>query len=777
MKRARPFIELCGFLRFFLAALCLAVVSPAAAQNSPAIPAELRDNQRTITIRADRQEKDRQTYMLHGHVVISLRDWKLTADEANYDEPSGEVVAKGHVTFDDDRAHLEADEAHYNIQTTLGWFRNGHGTLHPELHPRARMLVTENPFYVTGRRVDRLAPGTYFIDHGRVTTCECESTGWSIAAHSARVEVGDKAVTHGAVFSLFRIPMFYSPVLVNSIAERPRRAGLLMPQIGNSGQKGFTIGEGFFLPISRSSDLLLGIIDYSHRGLGGSGRFRIIPSSTSDLTVNFFGVNDRGLPSEPQLKAPGVSFQVEGKAENLGGGFRGVVAVDYISSLAFRQIFTDNFTQAVTSEVRQSGFATKNFDAYSLNFYASRYQNFLTAERRIGNSIIIDQSPSVSFSRMDEQLGKTPFFFAFDTSMDGVQRTQPGFTTEFKDREDFHPTITVRSRPFWGFHATPSVGMRVTRYGTSLDANHDPLTRLLGEFSLDLRPPSLAKIYSRDAWNHRFKHVIEPDLRYRLVRARDAENIMDIIRFDETDILAETNEIEYSVTNTIFSRKDGSPGSEETPQARELISWRVSQKYYFDPTFGGALQPGNQIVFDPTISLTGFAFAQGRHLSPIVSVLKVAPFSNYDTEIRTDLNPSDGGVLNAGITSHIRRGSTGLAVTDFFVSREAALIQPLPPATTPSQVTSFNLLRVIATYGDVNRKGFSGAAGVDYNFTKGIAHQVVSQLSYNFGCFALDFEYRRFALGELRRENQFRIALSLANVGTFGNLKPRERLY
>jgi hypothetical protein len=47
----------------------------------------------------------------------------------------------------------------------------------------------------------------------------------------------------------------------------------------------------------------------------------------------------------------------------------------------------------------------------------------------------------------------------------------------------------------------------------------------------------------------------------------------------------------------------------------------------------------------------------------------------------------------------------------------------------------------------------------------------------NFGCFGLDFEHRRFALGTLQRENQFRAALSLADVGTFGNLKPRERSY
>jgi LPS-assembly protein len=86
-------------------------------------------------------------------------------------------------------------------------------------------------------------------------------------------------------------------------------------------------------------------------------------------------------------------------------------------------------------------------------------------------------------------------------------------------------------------------------------------------------------------------------------------------------------------------------------------------------------------------------------------------------------------------------------------------------------------MRVLASYGEVSRKGLSGAAGVDYNFAQGIAHQVVGQVSYNFGCFAVDFEYRRFALGAIRRENQFRLAVSLANVGTFGNLKPRERLY
>jgi LPS-assembly protein len=758
-------------------ALALLAEMPAWAQKPPAIPPSLQDKEQTITLRADHTSREKQVYRVGGHVVVTLRDWKLTADKATYDEATGEVVAQGHVTFDDPSAHLEAEEAQYNVQTSKGLFLKGHGYLRPVVRPRARMLTTENPFYIRAQRVVRLNEDTYQIDHGRVSTCECENTGWSISTRRASVDVGNKVVSHGDLFRFLRVPIFYSPFLINSIGEHPRRAGILLPQIGNSGQKGFTIGDGVFLPINRSSDLLLGIMNYSHRGVGGSGRFRILPSSSSDLMVNFFGVNDRGLKSDPQLKAPGASLLVQGKADDLGGGFRGVVDVDYISSLAFRQTFSDNFTQAVTSEVRQVGFVTKDFSAYSLNFYASRYQNFLSAERKIGNSIIIDHAPSVSFSGMDRQMGRTPFFFSFDSSVDGVERTQPGVEAPFSDRMDFHPTLTVRSKPFWGFHLTPSFGVRATHYGTSLSVNQDPLTRLLGEFSLDLRPPSLDRVFTKTFMGHRFKHVIEPDIQYHLVRVRDAENILDIVRYDQLDILTETNEIEYSLTNTIFTRKDAPAGSEETPQARDLISWRLSQKYYFDPTFGGALQPGKAVVFDPTISLTGFAFAQGRRLSPLVSVLKIAPFSNYDTEVRADFSPSGGGVLNAGVTSHLRRGKTGLAVSDFYVSRTAALLQPLPPSTPLSQVTSFNLMRVLATYGDLSRKGLSGAAGIDYNFAQGIAHQVVGQVSYNFGCFAVDFEYRRFALGAIRRENQYRVAVSLANVGTFGNLKSREFLF
>jgi LPS-assembly protein len=746
-------------------------------QSLPAIPSGLMDQGSMVTVRSDSQEKKGDVYYLRGHVVVNYKEMEVTADQASYNQSANRVVAKGHVTYNDPTAHLDADELHYNVATGKGWFLNGKGYVHPHMKHRLGVMETESPFYVQAKIVERLNELSYKITDGRVTTCPCENTGWSITTSSARVKVGDKVIARNNVFHFLRVPVFYTPVVVDSIAPRPRQSGFLLPNVGNSSQKGFTFGDGFYWAMNRSADLTLGVVNYSKRGLGGSAEFRASPTADSSFDVSAFGVDDQGSPSSPELRAQGESVRATGQADHLWAGFRGVVNVDYASSLAFRETFANNFTQAVTSEARQMGFLTRNFSAYSANFYISRYQNFLSTTGGAANSITIRHTPSFSLSGMDKQVGHTPLFFSFDTSAGAVSRSEPDFLTpNFSERFNFHPELTLRMKPFLHFHVTPSGGVWVTRYGTSLRTDRSAVDRFMGDFSLDIRPPSLEKVFARPVHGYLLKHVIEPDIQYRLVRATDPQDIMDVVRFDNLDTMAETNEIEYSLTNSILVRKDVSSG-QPIPQAHELLSLRLSQIYYFDPTFSGALQPGRDIVWQPTTALTGFAFARGRHLSPLVSVLKLAPSSSYDTELRADFSPNGGGVLNAGITSNVHRGLVGLSMTDFFISRTAAQLTPVLPTTPISQIPSYNLLRTLATYGNVDHNGFSGAFGVDYNFVERVAHQLVGQAGYRFSCFAVNVEYRRFSLGPLRRENEYRISVSLANVGTFGNLRQNERLF
>jgi len=758
--------------------LFLALASHLHAQQIP-ISLETKGPGKEVTIRADTQQKDKDTYHLRGHVQIVYEEMRVTADEASFDGTSGDVMARGHVIFDDPKSHLAADEVHYNIRTQKGWFSNGAGYIHSKGPPRPRVLKTENPFYIWGKTVDRLDEDTYLVDHARMTSCDCAKDGWLLSARQARVTVDDKAVVHDAVFRFLGIPILYFPILVDSIAREPRQTGFLLPHIGNSTQKGYIIGEGFFWAINPSADLMLGVEDYSKRGLAERGEFRAKPSPNADFTVHYFGVNDKD--SNLSLRAPGESIRAIGKDDDIGDGFRAVANVDYVNTMAFRLTWSSNYTEAVSSEALQSGFITKNWDGYSFNVSAERYEDFLSTQLVPANAVIMRHLPSFQLAGQDREIGDSPVYFSFETSADAVGRTQPGLTLPLlKDRLDFHPQFLLRAKEFWNFRFIPSIGFRATEYGVSLAPDHSAVNRLLAEVGLDLRPPSLEKVFTRSYRGYRLKHVIEPDVQYHLVRARDPEDILDIIRFDAMDIFTETNEVEYSLTNSILARKDVPDNSPDIPQARDFFSWRISQKYYFDPTFGGALVPGRINVFASTIDLTGFAFEQGQRFSPIDSVFKFAPFSNYDTEIRTDISPSgEGGILDAGISSHVKHGLLEFAFTDFFINHSSylgSLLGTTTSTTTPPPLTAFNLLGTVMTYGDSNRRGLSGAFGIDYNFQQKINQHVISRVSYNFGCFAIDVEYQYYNLGPLKHESQFRVALALANVGTFGNLKPREIL-
>ncbi|HLW78411.1 MAG TPA: hypothetical protein VKU44_02330, partial [Terriglobia bacterium] len=300
---------------------------------SPA-PAGLEDVRNTVSIRADFQQKIKDTYHLTGHVEVTYHEMKATADAATYDQPTGEIVARGHVTFSDAQALLDADEAHYNLRSGTGWFVQAHGYLHAHIRPRPRMLMTENPFYLRAQRVERLDEDTFRVERGRLSTCEDEKKGWSVAVREATVKVGDKVVGHDDVFRLMGVPLLYSPVYANSISRDPRQTGFLLPQVGNSTQKGFTVGDGVFWAINPSLDLMVGLEEFSKRGVATIGQIRAKPNETSDFTLDYFGVNDKldstACPAAQAAlgecigRAAGESVRAVGQTDDLPYGFRGV---------------------------------------------------------------------------------------------------------------------------------------------------------------------------------------------------------------------------------------------------------------------------------------------------------------------------------------------------------------------------------------------------------------------------------------------------------------------
>ena len=208
--------------------------------------------------------------------------------------------------------------------------------------------------------------------------------------------------------------------------------------------------------------------------------------------------------------------------------------------------------------------------------------------------------------------------------------------------------------------------------------------------------------------------------------------------------------------------------------ARQIVTWELGQKYFIDDTFGGAVINGHRNVFTTTADFSGIAFlTEPRKFSPIVSRLRVNTGHAVDVDWEMDYDTKKGHIQSSTALVNWRLG-------DYFVAGSHAYLQVPGEVFVSTPIAGpnvFNQFRWLVGYGNPNKRGVNAAANIGFDVNSRFLQYSAFQTSYNWDCCGLSFEYRRFALGSVRNENQFRFALSLANVGTFGTLRRQERLF
>ena len=810
-------------------------------ENPCASQAASQDSDST-TICAQQQEKEGEVYKLHGSAEIHYRTYILRADDVTYNSDTGEATATGHFTLDggtnDD--HIKASHGTYNLTTETGRFYDVTATTGLQFRGNHVVLTSTAPFAFSGKIVEKTSPDHYLVFDGTITTCELPRPNWQFNAHRIVVDVGGNAQIYHSTFWLHGFPILYFPYATHPVDREARQTGFLVPTGGRSSTNGNELGDSFYWAINRSMDATIGAEYFSKRGWSQRGEFRVRPSDTSYVDFNFFGVVDRGTPISVTVTNP-TTGQVTTASQLLpeGGqearltaegnfyGFRAVSNVDYLSSFLFRLAFNDIFTQAVNSEVKSQLFLSKTVNGFSFGGMVERYQNFFqttNASGALSNPPVFDDvrilhTPSADASSVDRPLAHSPFVWSFDASMAGLSRSEPGFHTgTLLGRFDFTPEISLPLR-FQGWSVRPALALHETYYAERFVnglAVSDPTNRQAVEASVEVRPPVLEKIFDKPFFGRKWKHVIEPRAVYR--RMDGVNDFANVLHFDERDILSDTNEVEYGFVTRLYAKKKspdiqecetpmtgiavGSAAPEQTvpwqrvsnldsqpcttgPEVKEIATWELAQKYFLDPNFGGALVAGQRNVFTTTEDLTGIAFAtEPRHLSPVVSRLRVATSNHTDTEWDLDYDFQLSRINASTLLVNYNLGPFTVGGGDAFLqipqSNTTQLTQSegnCSSTTTAQPTCTFQQFRVALGYGSLTRRGFSAASSFGIDADTGQLQFATAQTTYNWNCCGMTVEYRRYAIANVRNENLFRFTFSLANIGSFGNLRRQERLY
>lgn len=743
--------------------------------------------------------QDARVFVYEGNVDARIGTYRLQADKVTVYEATNKVVAEGNVVFDQgDQQRITGSSAEWNYRTKTGFFVNSTGF--------TNQTQDGTRVYFTADRVEKVSLDTIIATNVQITACDEDVPKWSFHAKRAKIKTGDRVRVYSPNLRVKGVPIFYLPYASVSIKPRDRASGFLTPTFGGSGKKGFRLSSGYYQTLGRSADVTLRNDIYTSRGIGFGADLRTRANSRSFFNAGFYIVKDRVLGHKADANHPdqgGSSLYVEG-VHYFPNGFIAAADVNVTSNLSYRQVFSDSIQQAISPEERSQVFVNKDYGDYSFNFLARSQVTSLPNSR-----IRIRELPSVTLEKRASPLNflkQLPVYFSFEGGAEGVSRKEtvddliafrrdvggdPIVSPSMVQRLDFHPRIQIPLY-FYGVSITATAGGRATFYSNSIDPTNRAIlsrdiTRGYGEFELDIRPPPLAKDFHHSDGSFFFRHLIEPYITYR--RIAGVNNFDRIIRFDYVDAVADTNEIEFGISNRFFTRRStenvssaadkGTRTRQKVPisaQPYEALTITVRGKYFFDRFFGGALVPGQRNQFYPINTLSGFSYGGvPRAFSPLNIEARYRPRADIFVDLRSDLDTRGGGIRALSTTFGINRPLIQ-AFQSFYYTRAVELVPGLSqfadargkePGTLRGSQWSPSIF-----LGDRERGLFGGASFFfDFQTRPGTnGRSLISStvtVGYSWDCCAVTAQNYTFNVG-VRQENRMVFSFRLNGIGTFG---------
>lgn len=735
---------------------------------------------------------------VEGHYQGRYGQVAIFADRVIYNTATSEIAADGNVYFEQNGEKFVGERLEFNLKTERGAI----------FSPTGFTSNTPDGTVITidADRADKIDEDTYNLVNTSLTACNDRVPKWSFTAKRAQIRVDHRAKVYNAFFRVKGVPILWVPYASISISKKDRSSGFLLPSSGSSNIKGRTAHFAYFQTLGRSADILFRTDIFSKRGIGLGFDFRARTNETSRVAFGSFTVLDRLLGPKRDgagNKLPdqgGTSFYADA-VHYFKNGFVAVADVNITSSYEFRNVFAENVLTAISPEERSIFYVNKNWRSYSFNalfgeqsFFIGRFTKPDGQNSIVDDQIVkVRQFPAVELNKRSSKVSENfPIYFSFESSLGGVRRSETRGdqallkTPSIVQRLDFFPRITLPLKPVAGFTLTPSVAVRSTFYSDSLDPVQrqvvgQNLLRNYAEVQLDLRAPALARVFHHKDGSAWFKHIIEPYIEYRRIVGIDS--FERTLRTDERDVIAETNEIEYGVTNRFYVKRQSADG--QSPQVHEWLDLTLAQKYFFDPTFGGAFRNcesaqyvvGNCVrnQFFPLTTLTGFNYAGlRRQTSPMNLRARLRPNNviygdvrlNYDTELHKLRDVVFGGGFQKSIFTFSN---------SWYYTRRIAVDQvrervPFDPSSLPGNQFDFSAFvgsPVKGPYGgfttiyDLRNRKFDGSL----QERRMIA--LIGSAGWAWDCCSLQMQSFTFNAGS-RNETRYIFAFTLKGLGTFG---------
>lgn len=498
-----------------------------------------------VTLEADHLTYDKasDTYHASGRVKLQKGHLTLLSDSVQWSVATGDAVALGNVQLTEPEGSMDGEELSFNLDSGRGRLKTG------------KVFFKEHNFHIAGAEIEKLGEQTYRVMDGTFTTCDGEIPSWKFSTRQCDVSMGQYAQAKHVFFYIRDFPVLYFPYIIYPV-KTERQSGFLMPRFGYSKKRGTQLSLGYYQVIARNMDATF-LLDYlSNLGVGKGIEYRYIFGEDNEGTLR--GCHISGLKDADDRYA--LAWQHQGtlpKRVCLSTDVEYVSSKDYFEDFGeVAEEYNKDKAQSVISLSRKWG---------KLNLTGQlKYIKDLEQD----NDQTLQRLPEIKLAIGRKRLGKTPFYFDFDSTSTYFWRRE-GMKGE---RLNVRPSFSAVFLPGAVLEITPEIGYRERLYwasqegpGYEREGLYDLSTRISTRFSrvFHLNGRALTKI----------QHSIEPEIDYSYIP--DDEQV-HLPYFDAQDRIAPENKISYGLVNRLIAKFE--PEGEPV-RYHEFLYLRLSQNY------------------------------------------------------------------------------------------------------------------------------------------------------------------------------------------------------
>ncbi len=695
----------------------------------PGLSLPAQDAHEDPIVYADQKTIGEESLRASGHVEVLWQDYVIYADAIDFNLKTRELFAEGRVTLAAKDMVLSGEKLVFNLKTQEGELLDASGLASPVVRIRTDRLQQTDRETLTFQRLD-------------FSSCAQIAPRWSISSSKGRIKKEKYIAMSDAVLRLKNIPVFYLPYLRYPLQKDGRASGFLIPRLGSSSLRGFFVQNSFFLALKPNIDMTFGLDYFAKLGFGASDELRYLFRNASGSARFYYFKYREG---NPVYSESDHDYYVEADHRQTLPflNTRLVLNVNRQSRPGFLRLMDSGYDIAGNANFQSSLSLNSSFANMSVSLRASHEETYTL---RTDSTLILEYLPALTFNLNQQKFGKLPGYFSLGVSFNRLRRSG-----ETLDEAADYVTDVLSQR----FSVTPSYQLPLFKlpwlnsslnlssqnafYNRSFDPEsqeivNEPLYLKYHMAVFTVQGPLFSRVFA--SGENKLKHVIEPKFEVRYSTKTDnRDRLIRVDRFDKPAF----SYAGFSLTSRLLGKSSGAASS------RELLSYTISQQYFFDPA-----EANNDQLIDGEFP----RFSELKH------TLRLRPGGDF--------------VFDAGLEyNHYIHAPARLNLSASYQRPGAPLGGSL----------SYSVLRVPSRPKDYkgNRSNLTGKVNfdlqgfpiklesrVDYDFIdKRLLHGSFN-IRFDYQCLVFTTEFKVFSwLGE--SYSQFRFGVSLGNLGAVGD--------